>query len=95
MCHPTSVYYKHESKTWSPTAFQEAIIERDALQERSSEQLVQISSLEARLDELRRSDHPMAAEMRQRFTLVQEDLEKKRNELAIKGREVMPFCFFK
>ncbi|XP_069996231.1 A-kinase anchor protein 9 isoform X5 [Penaeus vannamei] len=71
----------------------EAIIERDALQERSSEQLVQISSLEARLDELRRSDHPMAAEMRQRFTLVQEDLEKKRNELAIKGREVEELRF--
>ncbi|XP_042875039.1 A-kinase anchor protein 9-like isoform X4 [Penaeus japonicus] len=71
----------------------EAIIERDALQERSSEQLVQISSLEARLDELRRSDHPMAAEMRQRFTLVQEDLEKKRNELAIRGREVEELRF--
>ncbi|XP_063585135.1 A-kinase anchor protein 9-like isoform X2 [Penaeus indicus] len=71
----------------------EAIIERDALQERSSDQLVKISSLEARLDELRRSDHPMAAEMRQRFTLVQEDLEKKRNELAIKGREVEELRF--
>lgn len=67
--------------------------ERDVLQERLNEQLVLMSSLEARLDEMRRSDHPMAAELRQRLTVVQEDLEKKRNELTKKGREVSLMIF--
>ncbi|XP_045593928.1 A-kinase anchor protein 9 isoform X3 [Procambarus clarkii] len=68
--------------------YEEVTAERDMLQEHSKEQLVQISSLEARLDELRRSDHPMNAELKQRLNVVQEDLEKKRTELTKKGREI-------
>ncbi|XP_071544904.1 uncharacterized protein [Panulirus ornatus] len=68
--------------------YEEVAAERDVLQERLREQLVLTSSLEARLDEMRRSDHPMTAELRQRLTVVQDDLEKKRNELTKKGREV-------
>lgn len=62
--------------------------ERDTLQERSKEQLVKISGLEARLDEVRRADHPAVADLRQRLALVQEDLEAKRAELTKKSREV-------
>ena len=62
--------------------------ERDTLQERSREQLVKISGLEARLDEVRRADHPAAADLRHRLALLQEDLEEKREELTKKGREV-------
>ncbi|KAG7170959.1 A-kinase anchor protein 9-like, partial [Homarus americanus] len=67
---------------------EEVTAERDVLQEHSKEQLVQISSLEARLDEIRRSEHPMTAELRQRLNFVQENLEKKRNEITKKGREI-------
>lgn len=68
--------------------FQEVSAERDTLQERSKEQLVKISGLEARIDEIRRADHPAVADMRQRLAVLQEDLEVKRTELTKKGREV-------
>ncbi|XP_069957077.1 A-kinase anchor protein 9 isoform X3 [Cherax quadricarinatus] len=68
--------------------YEEVTAERDMLQELSKEQLIQISGLEARLDEIRRSDHPMTSELKQRINAVQEDLEKKRSELAKKGREI-------
>ncbi|XP_063868539.1 A-kinase anchor protein 9-like isoform X4 [Scylla paramamosain] len=67
---------------------EEVTAERDTLQERSREQLVKISSLEARLDEVRRADHPAAADMRQRLALLQEDLEEKREELTKRSIEV-------
>ncbi|XP_050701004.1 A-kinase anchor protein 9-like isoform X3 [Eriocheir sinensis] len=67
---------------------EEVSAERDTLQERSKEQLVKISRLEARLDEVRRADHPAVSELRQRLAMLQEDLEAKRAELTKKGREV-------
>ncbi|CAL4088645.1 unnamed protein product, partial [Meganyctiphanes norvegica] len=66
----------------------DVILERDIIQQQSSEQLVKISELQARMEQLRRADHPMAAELRQRITTVQEDLENKRIELNKKSREV-------
>lgn len=71
---------------------QEVSAERDTLQECTKEQLVKISGLEARLDEVRRADHPAVADLRQRMALLQEDLEAKRTELTKKGREVSKRC---
>ncbi|XP_076061295.1 uncharacterized protein LOC143037054 isoform X3 [Oratosquilla oratoria] len=68
--------------------YDEITAERDLLQQQSSENLVQISSLQARLEEMRCSDSPHASEIRQRLTRVQTELDKKRIELSQKAREV-------
>ncbi|KAK7066217.1 hypothetical protein SK128_023063 [Halocaridina rubra] len=66
---------------------EEVMGERNLLQNRLDKHLLEVATLEARLDEVRRADHPEAAYMRQKLTSLQEELENSRIALIKQGQK--------
>lgn len=62
--------------------------EKEMYRKQNSEQLIKISCLEARLEDLKRSESPHEYELKTKINSLKEDLEKCREELTLKYREV-------
>ncbi|KAB7507426.1 hypothetical protein Anas_05728 [Armadillidium nasatum] len=66
----------------------EYLEEKEMYRKQNSEQLIKISCLEARLEDLKRSESPHEYELKTKINSLKGDLEKCREELTLKFREV-------
>lgn len=69
----------------------EYLEEKEMYRRQNSEQLIKISCLEARLEDLKRSESPHEYELKTKINSLKGDLEKCREELTLKFREVCSF----